>query len=194
MTLAYIVRCNFNRKDLEQSWNDWYGGAKLKQMLDKPYFLSVQRFLKHSGEGRNYVAFWIVESQQAFETPEYKNDWGFFEWRPYIVDWSRDLFAPLSGEIRSPVLHQGQALRLISFEALTEAQAASAKTQVETHRRGVQWMHAAGLDKHTPFIGYEVVDADLADRPLGVAGAVEGLYRPITELVHADRIAESGRA
>lgn len=189
MTLAYIVRCNFNREDLEQSWNEWYGGPKLKQMLDKPYFLSVQRFFKSSGAGRNYLAFWILESEQAFETPEYKNDWGFFEWRPYIIDWSRDLFAPLSGDVRSPVLDDAQALRVVSFEGLSAEEAAAAKLQVEARRPGVKWMRSVGLDKHTPLIGTEVVDANVPDKPLDIAGVVEGLYRPISDLVHADETA-----
>ncbi len=194
MSLAYIVRCNFNREDLEQGWNEWYGGPKLKQMLDKPHFLSVQRFFKSEGAGRNYVAFWILESEQAFETPEYKNDWGFFEWRPYIIDWSRDLFAPLSGDVRSPVVKDGQALRVISFEGLSEAEAGAAMEAVTLHRPGVKWMRTVGLDRHTPLFGYEVADASAPDRPLDIAGVVEGLYRPISELVHADENTGNGRA
>src|SRR5476651_1913577 len=58
MTLAYVVRCNFSDPEKEQAWNDWYSGPKLKQMLDKPYFLTVQRYRRVSGTGRNYLAFW----------------------------------------------------------------------------------------------------------------------------------------
>ncbi|TCT06214.1 hypothetical protein [Aquabacter spiritensis] len=193
MTLAYIVRCNFSREDLEQGWNDWYGGPKLKQMLDKPHFLSVQRFLRSAGAGRNYVAFWILDSDQAFETPEYKNDWGFFEWKPYIIDWSRDLFAPQSGDVHSPVVGPDQALRIVSFEGLSAPEAAAAKAQVEALRPGVRWMDSVGLDRHTALIGYEVVAADAPERPLDIAGVVEGLYRPISDLVHADAAGGDGR-
>lgn len=194
MTLAYIVRCNFNREDLEQGWNEWYGGPKLKQMLDKPHFLSVQRFLKSEGAGRNYVAFWILDSDLAFDTPEYKNDWGFFEWRPYIVDWSRDLFAPLSGDARSPVVKEGQSLRIISFEGFSEAEAEAARTAVTRLRPDVIWVRSVGLDRHTPLFGYEVVDTSTPRPPLDIPGAVDGLYRPISELVHADATAGYGRA
>lgn len=192
MTLAYIVRCNFNQADLEASWNEWYGGPKLKQMLDKPHFISVQRFQRAHGDGRTYLAFWILDSKEAFETPEYKNDWGFFEWRPYIVDWSRDLFEPLEREARSPAVGPGQMLRLVSFEGLDADAADAAKAEVEARLPGVRWMRSSGLDRHTPLVGYAIADA-AAFTPLEVKGAVDGLYRPISELVHTDR-AETGYA
>jgi len=187
MALAYIVRCNFSRKDLEAGWNAWYSGPKLKQMLDKPCFLSVQRFHRSAGSGRNYVAFWILESAQAFETPEYKNDWGFFEWRPHIIDWSRDLFAPLSGDVASPVVGPDQGLRLISFEGLDADAAAAAQAQVDARVPGIAWMRSVGLDRHTPLFGHAVVAADAAFTPLDVAGVTDGLYRPISDCVHTDR-------
>lgn len=193
MAFAYIVRCNFSREDLEGGWNEWYGGPKLKQMLDKPHFVSVQRFRRASGEGRNYLAFWILDSEQAFETPEYKNDWGFFEWRPYIIDWSRDLFAPGEGDVRSPVVGAGEVLRLISFEGLDADAAAAARDAVAAKLPQVRWMRSVGLDRHTAFIGYAVEAADDAPAPLGVAGVVDGLYRPISGLVHTDR-PHDGRA
>ena len=79
---------------------------KLKQMLAKPHFLSVQRFFRAGGEGRNYLAFWVLSSPEAFNTVEYKSDWGFFEWRPYIIDWSRDLFERADGGSGAPVVQQ----------------------------------------------------------------------------------------
>lgn len=192
MSLAYIVRCNFNQPDREEAWNAWYGGPKLKQMLDKPHFLSVQRFLRRAGAGRNYVAYWILASEQAFETPEYKNDWGFFEWRPYIVDWSRDLFAAEAGEARSPVLGEGQALRLVSFEGLDPAAAEAAKAQVEQRDPGFAWMRSVGLDRHTAWIGAKIVDAGAPVASLDVPGAVDGLYEPISALVHAGEVVDGG--
>lgn len=187
MALAYIVRCNFSRDDLEAGWNTWYSGPKLKRMLDKPGFVSVQRFHRMAGAGRNYVAFWILESAGALETPEYKNDWGFFEWRPHIIDWSRDLFEPLSGDARSPVIGPDRALRLISFEGLDADAAAAARAQVDAQVPGIVWMRSAGLDRHTPLLGHQVAAADAAFTPLAVKGAVDGLYRPISDCVHTDR-------
>jgi len=193
MSLAYIVRCNFNKPDLERSWNDWYGGPKLKHMLAKPHFLSVQRFCRSHGQGRDYVAFWVLESEQALETPEYKNDWGFSEWQPYITDWSRDLFAPLSGDLFQPALGTDEALRLVSFEGLSESEAHAAKAADEVRRPTVRWLRSAGLDRHTPLIGYEVVDEGALCRPLAPGNATEGFYRPISAHVQAGRVGEQGR-
>jgi hypothetical protein len=67
MSCVYAVRCNFGRPDLEQAWNDWYSGPKLKQMLAKPLFLSGQRFkATRLDRRRQYLALWIVESPEAF--------------------------------------------------------------------------------------------------------------------------------
>ena len=93
MTFVYIVRCNFSVPAKEQAWNDWYSGAEDRlQMLRKPHFLSCQRFRRAAAPGGNYLALWVLQSPEAFKTKEYTSDWGFFEWQPCIIDWSRDLF------------------------------------------------------------------------------------------------------
>jgi hypothetical protein len=74
MSDVYLVRCNFSRPDLEERWHAWYSGPKLAEMMTA------------------WLAAWVVESPQAFETPEYKASWGFVDWAPYITDWSRNLF------------------------------------------------------------------------------------------------------
>ncbi len=68
MSFAYIVRCNFNDPTREPAWNDWYSGPKIAQMLRKPHFRSCQRFRKVAGQGRNYLALWVLESPEAFKT------------------------------------------------------------------------------------------------------------------------------
>lgn len=186
MNLLYIVRCNFSGPAREAAFNDWYSGPKLKQMLAKPYFLSVQRFLRAGGEGRNYVAFWVLSSPEAFETFEYKSDWGFFEWRPYIIDWSRDLFERLDGGSGAPMrLGDGELLRVVSFEGLDAGAAEAARRAVDQARPGTIWHRSAGLDRHTPLFG---VSKAMAGEPcLQIEGVVDGVYRPISELVVTDR-------
>ena len=61
-------------------------------MLRKPHFRTCQRFKRAAGRGRDYLALWMLQSPDAFRTEQYTTDWGFFEWAPYITDWSRDLF------------------------------------------------------------------------------------------------------
>jgi hypothetical protein len=178
MTLAYVVRCNFSDPEKEQAWNNWYSGPKLKQMLDKPYFLTVQRYRRVSGTGRNYLAFWTLASAEAFETPEYKNDWGFFEWRPYIIDWSRDLFKADQGDVHAPRVTDGGNLRLISFEGLAGAEAEAKRNKIDRTRPGTSWHRSIGLDRHTELLGSSVQ----ATTELGpsIEGVYDALYQPIS--------------
>lgn len=178
MTLAYVVRCNFNEPEKEKAWNDWYSGPKLKQMLAKPYFLTTRRYYRVAGTGRNYVAFWTLASSQAFETTEYKSDWGFFEWRPFIIDWSRDLFEAEKGDVDAPQVGDNGFLRLVSFEGLSKVDAEAKKAEVDRKKPGTVWLLSAGLDRHTPWLGVSVeTSSDVGPAP---AGVYEATYRPIS--------------
>lgn len=186
MTLAYVVRCNFNDPSRETAWNDWYNGPKLRQMLEKPHFLTGQRFRRAAGAGRDYLAFWTLASADAFTTPEYTNDWGFFEWRPYIIDWSRDLFEAETGpDVPAPRVGVGQYLRLVSFEGASAEEAEDLRRTVDAAHPGTTWTHSVGLDRHTPLFGFSI---ETSER-LGPAapGVVEGLYLPISDLAITER-------
>ncbi|MGN6461222.1 MAG: hypothetical protein ACTHLY_08425 [Pseudolabrys sp.] len=184
---SYIVRCNFSDPVKEKPWNDWYSGPKLGQMLSKPYFRSTQRFRRSDGTGRNYLALWILESPEAFNTHEYKSDWGFFEWRPYIIDWSRDLFAG-SGLVEDSfaVSPQG-ALHVVSFDGLSKDDAEKAQKAYAFVHPNMTWMTIAGLDKHTEIIGVEALDElPRSWRPSNAAvGAQEAIYLPISDFHRA---------
>ncbi|TIL32463.1 MAG: hypothetical protein E5Y55_28115 [Mesorhizobium sp.] len=186
MNLAYVVRCNFGDASRETAWNDWYSGPKLAQMLRKPHFLTVQRFHRTSGIGRDYLAFWTLSSADAFSTIEYTSDWGFFEWKPYIIDWSRDLFATLSGaSVLAPRLEDGQFLRLVSFEGLSDKIAEAKRGELDAVRPGTVWHKSVGLDRHSPLLGISV---ESSDQPLGAPGGVnEAIYRPISLLAITKR-------
>lgn len=189
MANVYAVRCNFARKDLEDKWNDWYSGPKLTQMLDKPLFRSGQRFRAVGLDThRQYLALWVVESPQAFETPEYKNDWGFFEWQPHITDWSRDLFdAP--GDIRDTVrTGEGERLYLASFEGSDAAAARGLIPQLKAARPEAMWLEAAGLDRKSPVLGIWRLGASAADpAPLsGIAGLRETVFSPISRFATSE--------
>jgi len=181
MNVAYVVRCNFNDPAKETAWNDWYSGPKLKQMLDKPHFLTGQRFYRSSGAGRDYLAFWTLASADAFTTPEYTNDWGFFEWRPYIIDWSRDLFAAEGGgSVVAPHLPEGGFIRLVSFEGLTAEQAEAKRREVDHTHPATIWHRSIGLDRHTELFGVSVETSDRLNTPID--GVIEVFYRPISIL------------
>lgn len=180
MSIAYVVRCNFQDAEHEARWNDWYSGPKLRNMLEKPLFLTGQRFRLIAGNGRDYLAYWTLQSAAALETPEYRSDWGFYEWRPYIGAWNRDLFAAERGEVSAPVVGPDEVLRLVSFEGLDEAAASRARREIDAARPGTTWLRADGIDRATPFLGVSVErDATPGRVP---DGTVEGFYRPISDL------------
>jgi hypothetical protein len=186
MNLAYVVRCNFNDPTREEGWNAWYSGPKLRQMLEKPHFLTGQRFYRTAGRGRDYLAYWTLSSADAFTTPDYTNDWGFFEWRPYIVDWSRDLFQTTEGDsVTSPQVESGQFLRTVSFEGSSEAEAEALRSRIDAQRPGTIWHKSIGLDAHTPLFG---VSVEASDTPApALEGVNEAFYRPISQRAVTER-------
>jgi hypothetical protein len=182
MTCVYAVRCNFARPDLEAAWNAWYSGPKLAQMLTKPLFLSGQRFkASRLNCCRQYLALWIVESPAAFETREYREDWGFFEWQPHILDWSRDLYqAPAVDMTAGFAIDGTHALYLAAFEDQSPEAAERLRRQAAPRRPGVTWMTAIGLDKHSPIIGLERLPRGARPSSLGIEGVQETLFEPIS--------------
>jgi hypothetical protein len=187
MTFVYIVRCNFNEPAKEQAWNNWYSGPKIAQMLAKPHFRTCQRFARSSGTGRNYLALWTLSSPDAFKTAQYTTDWGFFEWAPHIVDWSRDLFdGGHTSEAGFGVPVEG-ALHVVSFDGIKPEEIDDARRALTKTHPTMMWLPIAGLDRHTPVIGLQVLrDADTGERPLSApSGGQEAIYRPISRFATA---------
>jgi hypothetical protein len=180
---AYIVRCNFSDPAKEQSWNDWYSGPKIGQMLAKPYFRSSQRFRRSLGTGRNYLALWILESPEAFKTHEYTSDWGFFEWRPYIIDWSRDLFTGNDIAADSFAVSPQGALHVVSFDNMPKEEALRAQKAYAFIHPKMTWMTITGLDQHTQVIGVESLsELPRSWRPSdSYPGVQEAIYLPISD-------------
>lgn len=186
---CYIVRCNFSEPAREQAWNDWYSGPKIGQMLSKPYFRSIQRFRQSNGNSRNYLALWILESPDAFTTHEYTSDWGFFEWRPYIIDWSRDLFAGDNLKEDTFAVSPQGALHVVSFDGMSKADAEKAQQAYAFIHPKMKWMTIAGLDKHTEIIGVSALpELPRSWRPSNAAaGAQEAIYLPISDFHRASQ-------
>ena len=192
MSVVYIVRCNFSDPNKESQWNSWYSGPKIKQMLAKPYFRTGQRFHRTSGTGRNYLALWLLDSSDAFTTKEYTSDWGFFEWRPFISDWSRDLFSGEGhGDTDFAVPAQG-ALHVVSFDGMSAADAAAVRAATEKLLPGVMWFPIIGLDRHTPIIGLRPLSYIATSKLSGArlpAAMQEAIYRPISDFQRAKTVA-----
>jgi hypothetical protein len=179
MAFLYVVRCNFTRPDLERSWNDWYNGDKIRQLLAKPMFRAVQRFKLSSGRGRNYLAIWQVVSPDAFNTPQYRSDWGFFEWERHVTDWSRDLFDAGGTTAAALAVPLDGFLRLIAFDGLSMDKARAGR-ELLAARTEMMWFKSAGLDRHTPLIGLSrQADATMEPSPPLPAGVQAAVYQPI---------------
>jgi hypothetical protein len=182
MVFVYIVRCNFTEPDREQAWNDWYSGPKIVQMLAKPYFCSCQRFRRVSGHGRNYLALWTLQSPEAFNTTEYRSDWGFFDWERYIADWSRDLFDGGETPVTAFAVPPSGALHVVSFDGIDIDRAQAARAATANLEPKMMWLPAIGLDRHTPIIG--LAPSGVAT-PVAAAGdgneIQRAVYRPISE-------------
>jgi hypothetical protein len=182
LAFAYIVRCNFTAPDREQAWNDWYSGPKIEQMLRNPQFLTGQRFRRTSGNGRDYLALWIVQSPEAFKTPEYVSQWGFSEWTPLITDWSRDLFDGGAAAEQDFAVAGTGALHVVAFDGLSRDDALAARDGAAKSQPAMMWLPVAGLDRHTPLIGLRVLaDHGGAQPGSGQSPSMQqAIYRPIS--------------
>jgi hypothetical protein len=186
MSFVYAVRCNFMTPPLEDAWHAWYSGPKLAEMMTHPLFLSGQRY-RAVGLDRTitYLALWVVESPDAFTTPEYKAAWGFARWTEHVADWSRNLYRGPDEDVSDLLdVRTGERLYLAAFDAVAAADAESRRVDLEAARPDVMWLPVAGLDRSCPAIGVRRLDAAAAARPLPAglaAGIRETLYEPICD-------------
>jgi hypothetical protein len=183
MTFVYIVRCNFTAPGQEEAWNGWYSGPKIRQMLRNPMFLSCQRFRRLSGQGRDYLTLWTMQSPEALKTPQYLSQWGFSAWTTLIADWSRDLFDGGAARPDDFAVAPDETLRVIAFDGMADAEAQTASAALAASQPGIRWLPIAGLDRHTALIGLGVLAVGSAgERHSGSnEGAIGAVYRPISQ-------------
>jgi hypothetical protein len=190
VSYLYAVRCNFTGDAAREAhWHAWYDGPKVKQMLELPLFLAVQRFAAVGLDTRRkYLALWQVASPEAFETPQYRAQWGFAEWTTEIADWSRDLYrGPANIE---PVVEIGRddELHFAAFDGLSEAEAREAQARFADRLTGLTWLEAIGLDRHAPIAGLRRLTG--GSRPSATAdasGLAETIFTPITRRFHTSK-------
>ena len=143
----------------------------------------------------NYLALWTLQSPEAFKTAEYTSDWGFFEWAPYVTDWSRDLFdGRFAPEAAFAVAPEG-SLHTMSFDGMSEDEADAARAVIAGSEPEMMWLPVAGLDRHTAVIGLK----PLSDLSLSLSSNYgqgkqiqEAIYRPISELYRVSAAADAG--
>jgi hypothetical protein len=188
MTFVYIVRCKFTEPAKEQAWNDWYSGPKIAQMLAKPHFRTCQRFRLASGRGRDYLALWTLQSPDAFNSTEYRSDWGFFDWERYVSDWSRDLFDGGNAPESVFAVPSGGSLSVVSFDGMSLERAQAARDAMASLEPGMLWLPIVGLDRHTPLIGLAAMPGAApidSEGKLAPSGVQQAVYRPISEFHRA---------
>ena len=190
MAFVYAVRCNFAKPEAEAAWNAWYDGPKLASLLSKPMFLAGQRFRAAAlDRRRKYLALWYVESPEAFSTPEYKADWGFGEWAPFITDWSRDLYRAPEGDLAATfAVGEDEALHLISFEGMSESEAAAEADRLRPLRPDMRWLDAIGLDRHSLLLALGRTARETPPPPLPAGSrAHETVFEPLFAFARAGR-------
>ena len=187
MSIVYAVRCNFARPDLEDQWNAWYDGPKTDEMLAKPGFLSGQRY-RAGGMDQTikYLALWVLESAEALKTPEYKSNWGFFDWSAHVVDWSRNLYRAPDGDVSSMLeVPPDGGLHFVACEGVPEAKAEAHQRDLAAKLPALIWMPVVGLDRSCGVIGLRVIrnlcrpPSPLFEGP--TPGMCETIYRPMSE-------------
>lgn len=187
LSYLYVVRCNFSSAELEAEWNEWYNGPKLRRMLDKPFFSSGQRFRASSVDApRTYLALWGIETPDAFATPQYRDNWGFFDWASHIADWSRDLYQlPDRIDAKDLEVPTGARLHLASFDGMSDAEASEIVERLRPIRPAMVWAEVVGLDRQSPWLGLHVSAEDdpqfVNDQSLGV-GLEDTFFEPISPL------------
>ena len=98
--------------------------------------------------------------------------------RPYITDWSRDLFDGGGAPASAFAVERGGALEVLAFDGMSADAANAARIDVSD----MMWLPVAGLDRHTPIIGLwpNAAAATLPD-VTGTGTAQRAIYRPICD-------------
>ncbi len=152
------------------------------------YFISVQRYEAVALDTRRkYLALWRVASPEAFETKEYRAQWGFAQWTHLITDWSRDLYRGASEIDDALDVTDGEALHVISFDGASEAAARAAQGRIAGERRDVFWLEAIGLDRHSPLLGIAKRAREWRPKPLAEGVCQETLLAPMMKRRGAKR-------
>ena len=142
----------------------------------------------HVGDGPKLSRALGAASPDAFKTEQYTTDWGFFEWAPYITDWSRDLFDGGDAPEASFAVPAQGALDVVSFDGMTSDEAHDARPALAKSHPDMMWLPVIGLDRHTPTIGLRVLRerVEAGPVPRGQGRVQEAVYRPISDFITAE--------
>ncbi|MCL3819382.1 hypothetical protein [Aeromicrobium wangtongii] len=185
MTFLYVVRCNFSDDASRAEWEEWYSTEKQDWLLSRPGFLAGQRFAAvDSTDGIGYLALYALDSPAALTTPEYSSGWGWGDYRPFIVDWTRNLYEGIGPETFLTGDDELLEVVVLGIDADTDAAVAA--------RSDLAWSLSDGaLDGSASALGVakRSATAHATEPVLVAAGWAAGLFRPVSPARYSDLFA-----
>ena len=82
----------------EDEFNRWYNTVHVPEILAVPGFISGRRFRRISGDKIKYMAIYEIESLDALKSDEYTKARGWYEFEPYIIDQSWNVYEQIYPE------------------------------------------------------------------------------------------------
>jgi len=188
MSCLYVVRCNFSKPEASAAWQHWYSGEKQDWLLSRPGFLAGQRFAaQRCTDGVEFAALYALETPAALETPEYRSGWGWGPWRPYIADWSRNLFEGI--DPAAFLTAEAGYLHAVFVDPSGDADAAASAYP------GLTWARArGGLDGSLSALGLARVARQPSHGPAPGPGIAAGLFRPASPPRYGEAIGSASAA
>lgn len=166
--MLYMVECAFNDPAREQTWNDYYSGRKVDEVLAVPGFRTSQRFKAVTPNPAPYIAIHSVDSLEIMTGQGYRGrGGGSFDqsFQPCITHWTRSFWGGLD---RAPSFADSDLLAVCDYPE-------------KARGAGVEfvWLKAAGLDSPTPQRGIARISRQQADEIAKTHGSALFVYVPM---------------
>lgn len=98
MKLIMEVRVDMD-PEKENEFNDWYNNVHIPGIVNCPGFISGRRYRSVRGEPR-YMALYEIESVEALKSPQFKEESGWYQFEPYIKNFSWNLYTQIHEYIK----------------------------------------------------------------------------------------------
>ena len=166
--MLYMVECAFTDPAREQTWNDYYSGRKLDEVLAVPGFCTSQRFKAITKIPSPYLAIHTVDALDVLTGQGYRGrGGGSFDqsFQPCITNWIRSFYGGLD---RAPAYAESDLLVVCDYPAKAQ------DTGIE-----FTWLTAAGLDSPTPQRGIAGVSKAQAEQVAKTHATAIYVYVPM---------------
>src|SRR5262249_14569890 len=132
---------------------------------------------------------WTVQSPEAFETPEYKADWGFLEWAQYVTAWSRDLFDGRFAPDAALAVSLKGSLRVVSCDGMSADDARAAAAVLANSSPERLWLPATALDGPCRATGSQrpcALPSPRESKHRWYEQSQESVYLPMSDVISAE--------